>query len=266
MTDAILYQQHDHIVTLTLNKPESRNLVTDADILTSLNQACDRLGEDESVRCVILTGAGKTFSGGGNLKEMRDRSGSFAGAPAELRDRYRRGIQHTIAKLFNLEVPTIAAVNGPAYGAGFDITCACDIRIASDSAMFAENFVKVGIISGDGGSWLLPRAVGFSRAAEMTFTGDAIDASTALAWGLVSRVVPEADLLPEATKLAERIAANPPRHLRMSKRLLREAQHVRFDTLLEMAAGLQSLCHHTRDHEEAVQAFFEKRPPRFTGE
>jgi len=266
MTDVVLYQQQGHIVTLTLNKPESRNLVTDADICTALGDACDRIGSDGSVRCVILTGAGKTFSGGGNLKEMRDRLGSFAGPPAELRDRYRRGIQQTIAKLFNLEVPAIAAVNGPAYGAGFDVTCACDIRIAGESAVFAENFVKVGIISGDGGSWLLPRAIGLSRAAEMTFTGDPIDAGTALAWGLVSRVVPDADLLSEAAKVAERIAANPPRHLRMSKRLLRESQNVRFDTLLEIAAGMQGICHHTRDHEEAVQAFFEKRPPKFMGD
>lgn len=266
MTDAVLYQRQDHVVTLTLNKPQSRNLVTDVDVLTDLNRACERIRDDASVRCVILTGAGKTFSGGGNLKEMRDRSGSFAGKPAELRERYRQGIQHTIAKLFNLEVPTIAAVNGPAYGAGFDVTCACDIRIAADSAVFAENFVKVGIISGDGGSWLLQRVIGLSRAAEMTFTGDPIDASTALAWGLVSRVVPDADLLAEATGLAKRIAANPPLQLRMSKRLLREAQNVRFDTLLEMASGLQSLCHFTQDHEEAVLAFFEKRPPTFTGE
>jgi enoyl-CoA hydratase/carnithine racemase len=150
MTDAVLYQRQDHVVTLTLNRSQSRNLVTDVDVLTDLNHACERIRDDASVRCVILTGAGKTFSGGGNLKEMRGRSGSFAGKPAELRERYRQGIQHTIAKLFNLEVPTIAAVNGPAYGAGFDVTCACDIRIAADSAVFAENFVQVGIISGDG--------------------------------------------------------------------------------------------------------------------
>jgi enoyl-CoA hydratase/carnithine racemase len=144
-------------------------------------------------------------------------------------------------------------VNGPAYGAGFDITCACDVRIAGDSAELAENFVKVGIISGDGGSWLLPRVVGFSRAAEMTFTGKPIDASTALGWGLVSRVESDADLLVEAGKLAERITSNPPQQLRMSKRLLSEALNVRFDTLLKMASGLQSLCHFAREHEEAAR-------------
>jgi enoyl-CoA hydratase/carnithine racemase len=156
-------------------------------------------------------------------------------------------------------------VNGPAYGAGFDITCACDIRIAGQSAVFAEKIVKVGIISGDGGSWLLPRAIGFSRAAEMTFMGDPIDAGAALARRLVSQVVPNVDLLAEATKLAERIAANPPRHLRVSKRFLRESQNVRFDTMLEMAAGLQSLCHFTQHHEEAVRAFFKRRLPKFMG-
>ncbi|WP_204985668.1 crotonase/enoyl-CoA hydratase family protein [Microvirga pakistanensis] len=263
---AVLYNQQGHVVTMILNKPESRNLVTDADILAGINEACDRAADDLSVRCVIVTGAGQTFSGGGNLKEMRDRAGSFAGSPGELRDRYRAGIQKTIAKLYNLEVPTIAAVNGPAYGAGFDITCACDIRIAAESAVFAENFVKVGIISGDGGSWLLPRAIGLSRAAEMTFTGEPIDASTALAWGLVSKVAPDEELMNEAVKTAGRIAVNPPRHLRMSKRLLRESQNSRFDMLLEMAAGMQGICHHTKDHEEAIRAIFERRSPNFVGE
>lgn len=266
MSAPVLYEQDGHVVTLTLNKPETRNPLTDKDLLDGLNEACARVRSDLSVRCVILTGAGKAFSAGGNLKHMRERVEGFAGGPADVCEHYRRGIQQTTLALYNLDVPTICAVNGPAYGAGCDMTVACDIRICSPTAVFAENFVKVGLISGDGGSWLLPRAVGLSRACEMSFTGEPVDAETALAWGLVSKVVAADALLAEAGRLAARIVINPPVQLRMAKRLIREGQKVHFDTLLELAAAFQGACHHTRDHEEALAAIFAKRPPRFAGE
>ncbi|XKH38395.1 enoyl-CoA hydratase-related protein [Azospirillum doebereinerae] len=163
-------------------------------------------------------------------------------------------------------MPVIAAVNGPAIGAGCDLACMCDLRIASEAARFAESFVKVGIVPGDGGAWLLPRVVGFSKACEMAFTGDSIDAAEALACGLVSKVVPPAELLPAAQALAKRIAVNPAHAVRMTKRLLREGRHVRLDTLLEMSAAMQALAHATADHREAVDAMLGKRPPTFTGE
>ncbi|MBA2411631.1 MAG: crotonase/enoyl-CoA hydratase family protein [Burkholderiaceae bacterium] len=265
MSDAVIFERDDAIVTLTLNRPETRNPSTDPDILKALNDAFARIATDAGISCVILTGAGKAFSAGGNLKHMRDREGGFGGSAADVADQYRQGIQRTTLALYNLEVPTIAAVNGPAYGAGCDMACACDIRVAAEDAVFAENFVKIGLISGDGGAWLLPRAVGLSKACEMTFTGDPVDAPTALACGLVSRVVPNEALLPTVRELAARIASNPPRQLRMAKRLLREGQVTRLDSLLELAAALQGACHHTRDHEEAVRAFFDKRPPKFVG-
>ncbi|MBA3253706.1 MAG: crotonase/enoyl-CoA hydratase family protein [Pseudomonadota bacterium] len=266
MSDAVLFERDGAIVTLTLNKPQTRNPTTDPEILGALNDAFACIAADTGISCMILTGAGKAFSAGGNLKHMRDREGGFGGNAADVSDKYRQGIQRTTLALYNLEVPTIAAVNGPAYGAGCDMACACDIRVASDDAVFAENFVKIGLISGDGGGWLLPRAVGLSRACEMTFTGDPMDAATALACGLVSRVVPNDSLMETARQLAARIASNPPRQLRMAKRLLREGQVTRLDSLLELAAALQGACHHTQDHEEAVRAFFDKRPPKFTGE
>lgn len=265
MSDAVLFERDGAIVTLTLNKPETRNPITDPDILAALNDACARIAADNGVGCVILTGAGKAFSAGGNLKHMRDREGGFGGSVAQIAEQYRQGVQRTTLAIYNLEVPTIAAVNGPAYGAGCDMACACDMRIASNDAVFAENFVKVGLISGDGGSWLLPRAVGLSRACEMSFTGDPMDAATALACGLVSRVVAGESLLEAARQLALRIVCNPPIQLRMAKRLLRAGQVTRLDSLLELAAGLQGACHHTQDHEEAVAAFFDKRQPKFTG-
>lgn len=189
MSEPILYAQDGHVVTLTFNRPDTRNALTDLDMVEAFIESCHRVAADASVRALIVTGAGSAFSSGGNLKHMRDRVGTFAGTPAQVRDGYRAGIQRLALTLYNLEVPTIAAVNGPAYGAGCDTTMACDIRIASEEAVFAENFVKVGLISGDGGSWLLPRAVGLSRACEMSFTGEPVNAETALAWGMVSRVV-----------------------------------------------------------------------------
>jgi enoyl-CoA hydratase/carnithine racemase len=135
----------------------------------------------------------------------------------------------------------------------------CDIRIASTKARFAESFVKLGLIPGDGGAWLLPRVVGMSKAAELTFTGDTIDATEALACGLVSKVVPPEELLPSAQALAARIAANPAPALRMAKRLLREGQHVRLDTLLEMSAAFQAVAHHTPEHDAALAAFMTKK-------
>jgi enoyl-CoA hydratase/carnithine racemase len=187
----------------------------------------------------------------------------FDSSPLALRTWYREGIQRVATALYNLEVPTIAAVNGPAIGAGCDLTCMCDIRIASEAASFAESFVKVGLIPGDGGAWLLPRVVGMSKAAEMTFTGDAVNAAEALACGLVSLVVPVDRLMDEARSLASRIVANPGGALRLSKRLLREGQHMRLESLLEMSAGFQALAHKTPQHVEAVNAFVEKRKPVF---
>jgi len=183
--------------------------------------------------------------------------------PVKTRTEYRLGIQRLTLAVYNTEVPTIAAVNGPAIGAGCDLACMCDVRIAADRATFAESFIKVGIVPGDGGAWLLPRAVGMSRAAEMAFTGDAIDAKEALACGLVSRVVPQDQLLAEARKVASRISANPGELLRMTKRLMREGQHTRLESLLELSASFQALAHTTKQHAEAVNAFLEKRRPVF---
>lgn len=198
-----------------------RNPITDADVVEDICTAMDELNRDQSIRCAILTGAGKAFSSGGNLKHMRDKEGIFAGDAISVRNSYRRGIQRVAKAVWSVEVPMIAAVNGPAYGAGCDLTLFCDIRIASQTAVFAENFVNVGIISGDGGAWILPRQVGLSRAAEMAFTADPIDAETALEWGLVSKVTPPEELMDAALAVAHRIARNPPRQLRLTKRLLR---------------------------------------------
>lgn len=266
MSDAVLYEiDKEGIVLLTLNRPELRNPISDLEVIEALLAALARLETDPAARVAILTGAGKGFSSGGNINEMKPGGNLNSGSPAATRLSYKRGIQRVPLAFAALEVPVIAAVNGAAMGAGCDLTCMCDLRIAGESAKFAESFVKLGLIAGDGGSWLLPRVVGWSRAAEMALTGDAIDAAEALACGLVSRVVPDADLIDAARALARRIAANPPHAVRMTKRLLWEGRKADLPTLLEMASAMQAAAHATADHEEAVAAFLEKRQPQFKG-
>lgn len=264
MNNFLLYEQQGHVVTLTMNEPARRNPLTGNTAVPDFLAAIDRIHNDHSVRAVILTGAGSAFSSGGDIRDMaRQASGEISGM--QIRQEYRVGIQRLPLALFNLEVPVIAAVNGAAIGAGLDLACMCDVRIASEHAKFAESFVKLGIVPGDGGAWLLQRLIGLSRASEMSLTGDIVDAEVAHSWGLVSRVVSAAELFPTALALAERIAANPPHAVRLTKRLLREAMHTRLDTLLEISAAFQSLAHQTDDHKEAISAFLEKRSPAFKG-
>ena len=251
------------VVTVTLNRPNSRNVITEQDHIAEITAFCDEMAGDPSVRAVVLTGAGSAFCAGGNVKSMRDRTGMFAGSPYALRQKYRAGIQAIPLALYELEVPVVAAVNGPAIGAGLDLACMCDIRIAADTAIFAESFVKLGIVPGDGGAWLLPRVIGMARASLMTLTGDAINAATALDYGLVTEVVAPDRLLDRAREIAGRIAANPGHATRMAKRLLREGQDMKLGPLLELSAAFQALAHHTDDHSEAVAAFLDKRPPDF---
>ena len=264
MSSPFLQQRREGaILILTMSQPETRNALTGNNAVQEFVDACEQVRRDTSIRVVVLTGEGPVFSSGGNVKDMkRYQSGTLQ--PEAVREEYRNGIQRLPRALYNLDVPVIAAINGPAIGAGLDLTCMCDIRIASEKATFAESFVKVGIVPGDGGAWLLPRAVGRSMAAEMAFTGEALNAAQALACGLVSRVVPPEQLMDAALDLARRIAANPGAVLRMTKQLLREGERSSLESLLELSAGYQAIAHTTPDHHEAVNAFIEKRPPRFS--
>ncbi|ONM46930.1 crotonase/enoyl-CoA hydratase family protein [Nocardia donostiensis] len=266
MNAPVRVERTGDIVVWTIDKPQTRNAISDADTVAALEDAVHKVNRDPSVRVAIITGAGTAFSSGGNVKQMRDRAGMFGGTPAQLRQGYRHGIQRIPKALYHCEVPTIAAVNGPAVGAGCDLALMCDMRIASTTATFAESFVRLGLIPGDGGAWLLPRAVGMARASEMAFTGGTIDAATALEWGMVNSVAPPEELLPAAHELADRIAANPPHALRMTKRLMREGQQSTLETLLELSAAMQAVAHHTDDHHEAVAAMLERREARFTGQ
>lgn len=254
MKPFIRYEQAGPIVTITLDDPDARNALSTFEQWRELVQAIDRVQADMSIKCLILTGAGSAFCAGGNVKDMQAKIGIASGDAYRIREGYRTGIQQIPLAMARLDVPAIAAVNGPAIGAGCDLACMCDIRIGSERARFAESFVKVGIVPGDGGAWLLQRIVGYAKAAELTFTGDTISAQEALQCGLVSKVVPDAALMPEAIKLAERIAANAGPAVRMAKRLMREAQHQRLESLLEISAAYQALAHHTPEHDQAVAA------------
>jgi 2-(1,2-epoxy-1,2-dihydrophenyl)acetyl-CoA isomerase len=260
------FEKKGRVAVVTLNRPESRNAIATQQDCDDLSAALRRANDDREINAVVLTGAGKSFCAGGDLKAIRERTGiGPRETPDDTRANYRRGVHSVIRALADVEVATIAAINGHAIGLGLDIGILCDIRIAGASAKMASSFVKVGIIPGDGGAWILTNAIGASRAAELVLTGDTIDAEEAVRFGLVSRVVPDEALMDEALKLAERVAVNPPRSVRLAKRLLREAQHGRLSDVLELSAAFQALAHETADHKEAVDAFTDKRTPKFTG-
>lgn len=263
MSPFLQIEREGGIVTVRMNHPETRNALTTPEQIQEFVDLCADVRRDKSVRVMVLTGNGSAFCAGGNVKDMHERGGIFAGSPYELRNTYRDGIQRIPLAIYELDIPVIAAVNGPAIGAGLDLACMCDIRLAAPKAIFAESFVRLGIVPGDGGAWLLPRIIGIPKASLMAFTGDAIDAAKALEWGLVEQVCTHETLQSEAQALARKIASNPGHALRLTKRLLREGQHMRLDSLLELSAAYQALAHHTEDHQEAVAAFVDKRDPTF---
>lgn len=255
--------QQGHIVTLTINRPDMRNALGEPGDGQVFFDAVAAINADRNVRCVILTGAGSAFSAGGNIKAMQQREGPFAGSAAHVAEGYRRGIHQIVKSLWGLEVPAIAAVNGPAIGLGNDVACLCDMRIAAQDAIMGATFLKVGLIPGDGGAWLLPRLIGHARASELLFTGKTISAAEALEWGLVSQVVSGDKLIETAQAMAEEVVKQGPEALRAAKRLLRHGQNVGFETLMEMSANAQALMHVSDDHHEAVSAMLEKRSAEY---
>ena len=267
MGDFVVRETIGRVAILRLNRPESLNAVATHADCDDLVEAVRALGDDRAISVAILTGNGRAFSAGGNLKAMKERNGiGPLDQPDSTRANYRRGVQAITRAMMEVEVPMIAAINGHAIGLGCDLACLCDMRIAAESAQFACSFVKVGIVPGDGGAWSLQKIVGYAVAAELFFTGDRFDAVRAREIGLVGKVVPDAALMDEALALAARITCNPPRALRLTKRLLREAQTARMSEILELSAAYQALAHETSDHAEAVDAFLEKRPAVFTGD
>jgi enoyl-CoA hydratase/carnithine racemase len=253
------------VALLTFRRNDLRNALTGTALVNDLLLTLDWANQNPSVAVLVITGAGAAFSSGGNVKEMQERQGLFSGSILAIEEQYRRGIQRLPLAMEQAEIPLIAAVNGPAIGAGFDLACMCDLRLASSRAVVGETFLNLGIIPGDGGAWFLQRLLGYQRAAELTLTGRLVKAEEALQLGIFLEVVEPEALLPRALELAGQIAAQPPQALRLTKRLLKRAQRESLADFLATCAAFQAMAHHTHDHQEAVSAFLAKRKPVFTG-
>lgn len=258
----VRYELGEHIATITLNRPDVRNALN-RDAYAQLEAAFRQAQRDPEVRCVILTGADPAFCSGDDVKAIM-LGEERESAVAQLREVRPRPTPAAVAVL-ECDRPVIAAINGPAVGWGMDLALLCDIRIASEKARFSELFIKRGLIADIGGLWRLPQIVGPSRAAELLFTGDVIDAREAERIGLVSRTVPHGELLAAARELAERIAANAPLALRYMKEGLRRAT---YGDLQELGAYVGATLGHlftTEDHREGALSFVERRAPVFKG-
>ncbi|NIB43573.1 enoyl-CoA hydratase [Pseudomaricurvus alkylphenolicus] len=253
LTDASL-KVEGAVATLTFERDDVRNAITGTALVEDLLAVAEWVNVEKSISVLVITGAGKGFSAGGNVKDMANRGGDFAGDVEEVADRYRQGIQRMPLAMEKIEVPVIAAVNGAAIGAGFDLANMCDIRLASERAKFGETFVNLGIIPGDGGAWFMQRLIGYQRAAELTFTGRVISAEEALQYGVVLEVLPAEELLPRAQQLAREIASKPPHAVRLSKRLMKMAQRQQLPDFLDVCAAFQGICHNNPDHLKAVEA------------
>jgi|TARA_B110000211_G_scaffold93012_1_gene108408 enoyl-CoA hydratase/carnithine racemase len=249
---------NNNIVTLTFNRHDVRNALTGTAIADDIVTIVEWINTTPEIAVLIITGEGSAFSSGGNIKDMAERAGDFAGDVQTLERRYREGIQRIPLALHKLEVPVIAAVNGPAIGAGFDIANMCDMRIASTKAKFGETFVNLGIIPGDGGAWFMQRLIGYQKAAELTFSGRVIDAIEAKEIGIVLDVVEPEHLLERVNQLASDIAAKPVASLRLTKRLMKLAQRTELPDFLDICAVFQGMCHNNPEHLNAVNTMIEK--------
>lgn len=263
--DVLLREQSDGVLTLTMNRPDVLNALT-LDLLAALGGAIDAAANDPGVRCLVLTGAGRGFCSGADLREGI--VGAEGGVPspegygATVRDYY----SPLILAIRRIEKPVIAAVNGVAAGAGQSLALACDLRVASEKASFIGGFVKIGLIPDSGGTFIMPRLVGLAKAAELTFFGDRLPADEALRLGLLNAVVPVDELLPTTMEWARRLAALPTQAIGMTKRAFNAAIMPDLEERLEHEAQLMSAAAATDDHREGIAAFLEKREARFTGQ
>lgn len=245
------------VATLTMARGEIRNAITGPAMLNELISAFAE-AEAAGALVLIITGEGPAFSAGGNVLEMAEKTGLFSGTPDEMAEAYRTTIQRLTASLLSTDLVTIAAVNGAAVGAGFDLVLGCDLRVGSTAARFAHTFIDLGIIPGDGGAWLLPRVVGWQRASELAFTARMIDAAEAHDLGVLLEVVDPEALLPRAMELARLIGGKPAHSVRLTKRLLRHARTMGLAEFLDLSAGYQAISHHTEAHDRAVLDFMER--------
>lgn len=243
------------VAQVTLNRPEVRNALTGEDMLEALLDAIDEAETDPDVGVLVMRAEGPAFSAGGDIKAMAAQKGLFEGNAATIIENYRASIQQLTRFMATTDLVTIAAVDGPAIGAGFDLVLGCDLRIGSPRARFAHTFIEMGIIPGDGGAWLLPRVVGWQRATELALTARSVDADEAASIGILLEIVPEGEVDSRALEMARTIAAKPRPAVIMAKRLLRQARSMDLDGFLELSAALQAAAHSTPEHVESVNAY-----------
>jgi len=260
--ECLLYEVKDGIATLTLNRPERLNALGGT-LRQDFHDALTRAGADPEVRVMVVTGAGKGFCSGGDVKAMGEAKAGQRERP--LLEKIAPGRDRTLLAMREAPQPIIAAVNGAAAGAGMNLALGCDLRIASTAAKFTQAFVKRGLHPDWGGTYFLPRVVGMAKACEMIFTGEVIDATEALRLGIVSRVVAPEELLPTAYEVARRIAAGPPVAIRLAKRSLYANEDLDLRGALQMETMAQNICFETEDATEGIRAFGEKRAPIFKG-
>jgi len=257
----VLEKKHEGIATLVMNRPDRLNALNN-ELASALNDTLGRIAGDDTVRVVVITGAGRAFCAGGDLGALG--KGRQTGATHELEPLLRAGMQ-MVLKMRTMPQPVIAAVNGAAAGAGMNIALAADIRIATEEATFGQNFAKVGLFPDYGGTYFLPQLVGPAKAAELFYTGDMIDAKTALTLGLVNEVVPAAQLEAAVKTLAQKIAQGPSLPIRAVKKALFASEEKELARALDNEVREQIRCYLSDDGNEGIRAFFEKRPPKFQG-
>ena len=260
--ESLIYESKDHVATLTLNRPDRLNALGGT-LRDDLPAALTRAIDDPDVRVVVITGAGKGFCAGGDVKAMQD--ANAAGRARPLMDRVAPSRDRTVLLMRDSPKPILAAVNGAAAGAGMNLALACDIRVASTTAKFSQAFVRRGLHPDWGGTYFLPRVVGMAKACEMIFTGEIIDADEALRLGIVSAVPPPERLLAATYELAARIAQGPPIAIRLARRALYHNVEADLRSALEFETFAQNICMETEDAREGIRAFTEKREPKFSG-
>lgn len=254
---------HEGPVTwITLNRPEASNAYS-MEMVESLVKALREADEDSRVRAIVITGAGKNFCAGGDIKAMKDKTGMFAGESNELRERYQAGIQKIPLTIHQMKTPLIAMVQGAAVGAGCDLAAMCDLRIASTQASFAETFAKVGLVPGDGGAFFLTRLVGFAKAMEMFLTCKTFSALEAKEMGLVNQVVLPEELKKKTQELVEQLCALPPIALQMTKRAVTHAHQSDLASHLELMSAYQGITQRSSDHFRALDGMIKKQKPTF---
>ncbi|MDQ6694065.1 MAG: enoyl-CoA hydratase-related protein [Chloroflexota bacterium] len=256
--ETIEYTQYGGVLTITLNRPDVLNAFN-TQMTTDIGDALKKAERDSSVRCIVLTGAGRAFSSGEDLKARQAEGTSDFGST--LRERYNP----IISRMCNMDKPVLGSINGVAAGAGCSLALACDMRIASEKARFIEVFVRVGLVPDSGSSFFLPRLVGLAKAYEMAFLGDEVGAEEALGIGLVNRVVPPDQLQAATQELAQRLAQGPTKAIGLAKRAINRALSMDLEQLLSYEVHAQEIAGASDDHREGIAAFTEKRAPNFTG-